>query len=180
MGEVPFQREKFRELIVYIAERTADDEWFGDTHLNKVLWWADFDAYRTLGRPVTGARYFKLQYGPAAKPLIPVRDELSEDGDVEVIEPPPGTKRARKTIALRAADPTLFSREELQLVDDRIHDLAQHSATALSRISHEESVGWNLVEMYEDIPYRTALVSDEEPTEDMLARARQTAAHLGW
>ncbi len=83
-------------MILYIAEKTADDPSFGDTHLNKVLYWADFDAYGSLGRPVTGARYFKLPFGPGAKPLMPIRDELAEEGFVEIVEPPAAaTKRER-------------------------------------------------------------------------------------
>ena len=106
-------------MILYIAEKTADDPSFGDTHLNKVLYWADFDAYGSLGRPVTGARYFKLPFGPGAKPLMPICDELAEEGFVEIVEPPAGSYQARKTFAKRPPDTSLFSHEELELVDVR-------------------------------------------------------------
>lgn len=159
-----FERDKFSELIVYIAERTAADPWFGDTHLNKALYWSDFNAYRDLGHPITGARYFKLPLGPAAKPLLPVRDELVEAGDVEINEPPAGTKGARKTLPRRKADTRLFPSEELKLIDAVIDDLSGKTARAISDESHEQSVGWQLVEMYDDIPYRTALISDETPS----------------
>lgn len=180
MVDVPFQRQKFSQLILYIAERTADDPSFGDTHLNKALYWSDFDGYRRLGHPVTGARYFKLQFGPAAKPLLPVRDELADDGLVEIQEPPPGQPRARKTIPRQSADRSLFSEDELRLIDEVIERLRGQTAGRVSETAHDESAGWNLVDMYDDIPYRTALISSDPPSEETLAKGRELAARLGW
>jgi hypothetical protein len=156
-------------LVLYITARTADDPGFGDTHLNKALYWADFNAYRELGHLIAGARYFKLQHGPAAKPLLPLRDELAEAGHLEIHEPPPGSRAPRKTIPLRPPDTALFDAAELALVDVAIARLCGRTATAISAEAHEQSVGWQLVELYEDIPYRSALVSDELAGETTLA-----------
>lgn len=180
MTEPVFQREKFRELILYIAEKTADDPSFGDTKLNKVLYWADFFGYSHLGRPVTGARYFKLPHGPAPRALRPIRDELVDEGVVRVEEHPYKGKTRRVTIAERPANTDLFDPQELELVDNLIAQLKGRSATAVSELSHRQSVGWNLVDLYEDIPYRTALVSPEIPSDETLARGRERAARLGW
>ena len=174
-----FQRNKFRELIVYIAQQTADEPSFGDTHLNKVLFWSDFRSYSRTGRAVTGARYFKLQYGPAAKPLMGVRDELVEEGAVKVIQPPPKSKTARKTLPQRAPNVNVFSRAELDLVDEVIVELRGRTATALSRKSHKEP-GWRLVEMYEDIPYETSLIAHDHMSADVRIRGEELAAAHGW
>jgi len=180
LAQIPFEREKFRQLILYIAEQTADDPSFGDTHLNKALYWSDFNGYQRLGQPVTGAKYFKLQFGPAAKPLLAVRDELADEGLVEIREPPSGVKRARKTRPLQAADRSWFSAEELALVDEVIASLSGRTAVRVRDQAHEDSAGWNLVEMYDDIPYHTALISKESPSEATLARGRELAARFGW
>jgi len=180
LTQIPFEREKFRQLIIYIAEQTADDPYFGDTHLNKALYWSDFDGYQQLGQPVTGATYFKLQYGPAAKPLLPVRDELADEGLVEIQEPPPGVKRVRKTVPRQPAATDLFSADELRLVDGVIARLRRRTAARVRDQAHEESAGWNLVEMYDDIPYHTALIPSEPPSEETLARGRELAARFGW
>ena len=44
-------REKFEELIVYIAERCADDPTYDTFKLNTMLYYADFAAYRMFGEP---------------------------------------------------------------------------------------------------------------------------------
>lgn len=174
-----FKRTKFRELIVYIAEQTVDDPSFGDTHLNKVLYWSDFRAYNEMGDPLTGARFFKLPYGPAAKPLVGVRDELVAEGIVKLIQPPPGSKKARKTIPQRPANLKVFSQDELRLVDEVIHELKGRTATAVSRRSHKEP-GWKLVDMYEDIPYDAALIARDHMPADVQRRGAALAATLGW
>jgi len=176
---VRFKRNKFRELVVYIAEQTADDPGFGDTHLNKVLYWSDFRAYAEMGDPLTGARFFKLPYGPAAKPLIGVRDELIAEGIVEVIEPPPGSKTPRKTIPQREANTKVFSQSELRLVDEVIHELKGCTASAVSRRSHKEP-GWRLVDLYEDIPYDAALIARDRAPIEVRQRGEALAASLGW
>lgn len=77
---VQYDKARFRELVVYVAERAGDDTRFGDTKFNKVLFHVDFRAYNRLGRAVTGATYQRLDFGPAARRLKPVRRELERTG----------------------------------------------------------------------------------------------------
>ena len=78
--EIVYDDEKFRELMLYIGEQMADDPLFGATVLNKVLFFADSLAYLTLGQPITGAVYQKLEYGPAPRRLLPEQQRLIDDG----------------------------------------------------------------------------------------------------
>lgn len=65
-------KEKFRELILYVANMSRNDPDFGAVKLNKILYYADFRAYRELGRPISGAAYRKLSEGPAPRQLLRV------------------------------------------------------------------------------------------------------------
>ena len=65
--------QRFRELIVYISQRSAEDPHFGAVKLNKILYHSDFRAYERFGVPLTGVCYFRLKAGPAPKALLPVR-----------------------------------------------------------------------------------------------------------
>ena len=174
-----YNSEKFRELLVYIAERTGGRT-FGDTRLNKTLHFSDFYAYNRLGHSITGARYQKLAYGPAPVALIPVRRELEQEGALRVEARRAGTKPARQTIAQRPANTALFTADELAIVDEVIARMKSMSARRVSDMSHDESPGWNLVEMGEDIPYSTALISNEKPPDRVVARGRELAARFGW
>ena len=180
MHNIRFERDKFRELLVYIAERSADDPYFGDTKVNKALYWIDFFGYSNLGRPVTGAKYTKQPRGPLASALLPVRDELVAEGAVQVEARQVGDFSARVTAALRPADRSLFSAEELELADSIIDQLKGRWAVTVSAASHQQSPGWNLVEMGDEIPYSTALISMEPVSDQTEERLRETAARFGW
>jgi hypothetical protein len=81
-----YDERKFRELLVYVASRLQGDRSGGATKLNKVIFFADFAHVRRTGAPITGAEYQKLEHGPAARRLRPVRDLLIENGIDKVLE----------------------------------------------------------------------------------------------
>ena len=175
-----FDRDKFRELVIYIAGQLEDDHSFGDTKLNKILYFVDFFGYSHLGRPVTGASYQKQPKGPLARALLPVRDELEHEGAVSVEMRPAGGVKRRVTTPLRGADMSRFTEQEIELVDSIIDQLRGYTATAVSRISHANSPGWRLAEIGEEIPYETALIAREPMPVDVRRRGEELAAKFGW
>ncbi len=104
-----FQARKFKELLVYLAQRSADDPLYGATKLNKLLFYCDFLAFGQFGRSVTGARYQKLRHGPAPRQLLPMQTELESEGAVTVQIRQFFNQVQRRPIALRPPDLTLRS-----------------------------------------------------------------------
>ena len=99
-----FNRGKFKELVVYlcaVAEQ-AGDEGFGMVNLNKLLYRADFEAYRLLGHHVTGETYEKQEYGPVARDLPIVLDELAAAGRL------PTSQGSRNAVSLRSEQASAF------------------------------------------------------------------------
>jgi Protein of unknown function (DUF4065) len=173
-----YDEDKFRELILYIAHKCSDDRGFGDTRLNKVLFFSDAFALQYLGEPVTGARYQKLPYGPAPRALLPVRRAMEAEGDLrtERVGDPPRTV----TMALRGPDMSHFSEAEMELIDEVIGIFEGKTAALVSRLSHLNSPGWNLVETHEDIPLESQLLSTSSPPPEVLERGRELAQRFGW
>ncbi|MDQ4068497.1 MAG: Panacea domain-containing protein [Actinomycetota bacterium] len=167
--EVPYREDKLAELILYIAEKTADDRSAGATKLNKYLYFADFAAVRRLGRPITGAEYQKLRFGPAPRRLAPVRDRLLRENDARLDERVDALGYTHhRLIPERDPRTDLFTPEELRLVDEVIEALRELSAIEVSELSHREA-GWQLVDEGETIPYELAFVL--APTEAELTPA---------
>jgi hypothetical protein len=166
---------KFRELVLYVAEKCADDLSFGATKLNKILFYADFRAYAILGRPITGAEYQKLEYGPAPRRLIPIRDRMVKAGELatQEIRLPSGISQKRP-VNLRLPDLSLFTAEEISIVDDVIRELRGQGAETVSTRSHE-MVGWIVAKLGETIPYETVFVSNEPLSQEEIARGRELA-----
>lgn len=176
MADWSYSHDKFRELVLFIVDRCADDHAFADTHLNKVLFFSDAYALQSLGQPITGARYQKLEYGPAARALLPVRSEMVEEGDakVEMIG------KRRVTHALRKPDLSLFSQDEIKLVERVIDMFCGEWAVDVSDASHHLSPGWQLVEMREDIPLESQLIDTSSISPATLQRGRSLAEQYGW
>ena len=78
--EVTFNKDGFKALVLYIADKCSDDPHFGATKFNKILFYADFLSYGLYGQPITGATYFRLPKGPAPKQWLQVRGEMEESG----------------------------------------------------------------------------------------------------
>lgn len=161
---------KFQELILFICQRSDGDPRFGATKLNKHLFFADFLAYRVLGKPITNQPYFRLGNGPAPRHLLPVMEELKGQGAVaQAAHDYFGYKQTR-TYALRDPDVSLFSAEEIALVTELLEEFWDNNATQMSAMSHN-FIGWEVAADQEDIPYEVALMSRREPTSDERRRA---------
>jgi hypothetical protein len=154
--------KKFRELVLYIAARSEDDPTYSATKLNKLLFFSDFFAYASLGRPITGHRYQKLPKGPAPVAFLPVVEKMTREGDCEWVERRYFGRVQRRLIAKRGADLSWISDEEQALVDDLIERLWDRSATEVSELSHTFP-GWQAAAMQEEIPYETIFVLPPRP-----------------
>ena len=152
-------RKKFKELILYVAQASEGDSTFGATKLNKILFFCDFLSYRAYGESITGQRYFKLPYGPAPRALVPVVNELVEEGAcLRVLRSRFG--RPQETIfAKREADIDVFRPRDVALADFVLRQLRDNDAWEVSDLSHE-FIGWQLAGDREDIPYETIFLGD--------------------
>lgn len=167
-----YDERKFTELLVYVASRLQRDRSGGTTKLNKVLFFADFAHVRRSGSPITGATYQKLEHGPAARRLRPVRDQLTSKGEAELREEDFLGYQQHRLVPRRDADVSVFAREELATIDRVLADLDGLSARQISDLSREEA-GWRLVDFGDDIPYEAALVGARQvstPTSQRLER----------
>jgi Protein of unknown function (DUF4065) len=181
VAEILYEDEKFRELMLYVARRMEDDPTFGATVLNKVLFFSDFSAYLTLGSPITGATYQKLEYGPAPRRLLPEQQRLIAEGRAVLQERVRGGRKQRRLVVLDEPKiDGLFKPSEIALVDRVIERLWGRGAVGASDISHTQSVGWRAAELYEDIPYASVfLVPPSPPTPRQERRARELVSAHG-
>ena len=154
---------KLRELILYVSRKLEGDETFRAVKLNKVLFYADFMAYLRTGCSITGQEYQALPQGPAPRRLIPIRTEL-ENSDRAIIKIVKYYgKDQQKCITLDDPDLSIFTAEEISLVDKVIEGLWDANATMISNLSHH-FIGWQLADEGETIPYSVALVGNRDLT----------------
>jgi len=166
---------RFKELILYVCQKCANDPKFGATKLNKILYFSDFLAYAQLGKPITGFEYYKLPKGPAPRRMVEVRDEMIQSRELAIQPVKLASGRIQKRpVNLRPPRLDIFTSEEIALVDRVIEGLRDATAEEVSDLSHH-MVGWKAVDMNETIPYETIFVSDQPLTEADFNRAQELA-----
>jgi hypothetical protein len=168
---------KFEELLVYIAERSADDPAFGKTKLNKILYYIDFNAYGQLGQPVTGATYQHRAYGPVPLEINRARNRAVSSGAVGVDRALSFGYRQERLIARRSADRTVFTQAELDVIDVVVDWLRPLNAVQVSDLSHDE-MGYRATSEYEVIPYESVYISRRKPSNADISRAQAVWAYM--
>lgn len=172
--QIEFNEKKFREMIVYIAHKSQDDPRFSAVKLNKILFYADFSAYRELGIPISGATYQHVPEGPAPRELLPTRKAMVESEDIG-LEPRVYLGRVQRRITpLRSADLKIISPDECRIIDEVIDAFRHMDARQVSDYSHHE-YGWQLTEEGETIPYTSAFFSADPLTQEQIERGQEIA-----
>ena len=129
-----FDLDRLENLIGYIASRVND---LYKTSLNKYLWYMDFLNYKNTLKSITGLRYIRYTYGPIIEgknyELILNLDSKFEKEDREI-----NYNITTKIHSKNNYDLSLFSKDEIKVIDEVIELLKDKTATNISDLSHEE------------------------------------------
>ena len=184
MRQFKEDRQKLKELILYISQECASDPNYGSTHLYKTLFFADFLAYAKFGNPITGAEYRREEHGPVGRTVRRVRQEMVSAGELDEKETPvPNVpkKMTRKTpVARRQPNLSIFSEAEIELVNQVIKTFRGWLAGTVSKYTHELPQ-WHTVPLHETIPYELVFVAqDQRFTEAEIEHGLELARRHGW
>jgi hypothetical protein len=172
------EHKKLSELVLYVAARSEHVRHFGLTKLHKILFFSDFRCYRDSQKTITGATYVKAKYGPVAKELDGIIDELQERGEALVVRRvlPVSRYEQKRLVPLRRPELGQFSGFEIAVVETVMDELRDLTAEDVSKLSHE-FVGWKLAEMGEIIPPDSAFSPDPDDPQpvsrELAERVRQ-------
>lgn len=144
--------EKFKQVLLYVLEKTAGKPNVGMTVLYKLLYFIDFDYYEKYEKQLMGLTYIKNTHGPTPREFVKVMEEMKEVGELEEVKSKYFTYDQRKFLPHRRADLSLLSAQELKMIDSVIGRYADKSATELSNLSHEDTP-WAVAESGENIEY---------------------------
>jgi hypothetical protein len=178
-----YAEDKLRELVLYVGAKCGLDPHYGVLKLNKILFYSDFRAYRTLGSPITGAVYKKYDHGPAPRGMKMVRERLIDAGEAfEYVNPLPyladdsdDQRREKRLLPKATPNMSKFSPQETAIIDSVIEWLRPMTGTDVSKMSHRHP-GWDQAEMNEIIPYcAELLVGNASPSQKDLAWATTIA-----
>ncbi len=106
------------------------------TKMNKLLFYADFMAYRVTGKSVSGLAYKAIAHGP-----VPVRWDriysFFDEIDQEIVQFSDG-REGTKLVSKLSPDMAEFSDDELKILEYVSQRFKNESPTQISEISHHE------------------------------------------
>lgn len=147
--------EKFKNVLLYILEQCAGKPNVGETVLNKLLYFSDFNYYEMYEEHLTGANYRKLPYGPVPQKLDTIIGQMMEKCMIQRIKTQYFNKLQIRYIPLVKADLTELKASEKEVIDKVIEQLSDLSAAAISNYSHKD-MPWLASKEGEEINYELA------------------------
>lgn len=154
--------KKLKELILYLVNESKDDNLFGATKLNKLLFDIDFQAYALFGASITGEKYVRRPFGPVPYRLPVARDELVSEGRLKIEVREHFRRKQYIMTALENPDLSIFSKDGLDLVDEILHENKAVNGSELSSWTHTLRP-WLDAEDGEEIPYYTVFILKDVP-----------------
>lgn len=154
---IAFDEEKFKNLVLYICNKCEPKE-LGSTKLNKVLLYSDMLSYLYRENPITGEVYVKRQFGPVPKHILQILNELEQSGLIVIRNDVYHGYDKRDYIPTKKPDLSMFTGEDISLVDAVIEWVCKQTAKEVSEASHNRI--WELAEIGEEIPYEAFLASE--------------------
>lgn len=158
--------EKFKEVLLYILEKTAGKPNVGMTALYKLLYFIDFDYYEKYDQQLMGLTYIKNHYGPTPREFMTVVEGLKKAGDLEEVKSSYFAYEQKKFLPRTSADLSKLTGREIAMIDNVLSRYGDLSAKQLSDLSHEDSP-WVAAEdgknmEYEHVFYRPDKLSVRE------------------
>jgi transcriptional regulator with XRE-family HTH domain len=151
-----FNKEKFKQVLLYILDKCGAKANVGETVLYKLLYFSDFNYYELFEDYLTGAAYRKISYGPAPCDFQRIVQEMIDEGALKKVTTEYYGKPQKKYLPLVNADINVWkwSAREKEVIDNVIERLSAMDATTISEFSHED-IPWEVTKDKEIIDYDT-------------------------
>jgi hypothetical protein len=150
------------EAVAHYIIARADPNKLGAVKLNKVMWFADLEAYRRFGQTITGQlSYEKRQHGPVPNNIVKSIRRLEQADKIATRDVPTFGGTRREHVWLKKPDVTRFSADEVDILNEAITWVCDnHTAKSISELSHDAL--WEHAELGEQIPVGAATVIPDD------------------
>jgi DNA-binding transcriptional regulator YiaG/uncharacterized phage-associated protein len=153
-GFKAFDRDKTANVILYLAECTQPYK----TKLNKLLFYSDFDHFRSNAQSITGLKYAAIPHGPVPNHYEYLFEALVEEGIIRKEYAIIGYGEVEQILPADKMkfDASLFSSSELESIKYIAEKFKETTATVIADISHQEPAWKDNIEGKKIIPFTYA------------------------
>ncbi|MCK5732088.1 MAG: DUF4065 domain-containing protein [Tenericutes bacterium] len=145
-GNRQYSKDKFNELTAFLVNLfNKNNETVYTTKLNKLLFYTEFNFFRTFNKSITGSKYLKFSYGP-----VPSKYEFKYD-----MNPYLESKQLRDSITYKLIEEPSYSqlsKYEMTLAEAVYNRFIDCNGTYISNASHQEDA-WSITEKGQPISY---------------------------
>jgi len=172
--------EKFKEVLLYILDKVGSKPNIGETVIEKLLYFIDFDYYEKYEEQLIGATYQKNIYGPTPIEFGKIVHKMIEEEEITKIENRYFKYTQAKYLPLRKPDLSKFNGNEIEVINDVLNSrLSDMNATQISEYSHNDvpcltTEDQEVIE-YESVFYRTTPYSVREYSEEDIPQDRSAS-----
>lgn len=128
---------KYRNLILYLAERVGAWPNVGETVFYKLIYFIETLARKELGHAIAGEQFYKRQYGPVPVSFLTTTRNMIASNELDSVMGRYYTYMQRKYLP-RVKSNGLTDKEKM-VIDRVISILGSKTATELSDLSHQDT-----------------------------------------
>jgi len=128
--------KKLKEVLLYILVEVGNKPNVGESVINKLLYFIDFDYYEKYEKQLIGATYIKNHFGPTPVELKMVLQDMEDNNEVIAISNKFFDFKQKKFIPLRDPNLEILNAQELTHIDDVLERLSDKNAKEISEYSH--------------------------------------------
>lgn len=151
--------DKFKNVLLYILEKCAGKPNVGETVLNKLLYFSDFNYYELYEEHLTGAKYRKLPFGPVPQNLDTIINQMISENQLQRVKTEYYGLTQTRYLPLTKANLTELKASEKEIIDRVIEQMSDWSAAAISTFSHKD-MPWLASKEGEEIDYELTFYRD--------------------
>ena len=169
---------KVIEAIIYMAEQSKTDSYFGERKVYKLLYYADCEAYRQHGAPITGTMYVHYPHGPFPENWPALKKKMLEAGDVQIYgrHPREGRRDHGRNLIYpqRPTRAGVLTPDECAILSAQVKRFAGFNFAGIEEYVQEEA-GWFSTDDGDTIPYEVAGFSAPPLSADGVRRGKSIA-----
>jgi transcriptional regulator with XRE-family HTH domain len=129
---------KLKEVFIYILVKAGNKPNVGESVINKILYFIDFDYYEKYEKQLIGATYIHNHFGPTPCELKMVINELMKNQEILEIKNKIFDYQQKKYIPLRQPDLNILSAQEIIHIDEELERLSNKNAKEICEYSHQD------------------------------------------
>lgn len=152
---------KFKEVLLYILAKVGNKSNVGESVINKLLYFIDFDYYEKYEEQLIGATYIRNHYGPTPCEFIKVIEQMKASKEIEEIKSRYFTHEQKKFLPVSRPNLELLSAREIAHIDDVLNRLSDKSAKEMADYSHGD-IPWLVHKEGEPISYESVFYRDDK------------------